>query len=92
MEFTNNYKKIKKALLKGGLVVADRGTGKTRALSEILNEDPLSIVVVEQESQRTHLKLYLRSLGFNESEINSRIFYAANAESALREQRAEIFT
>lgn len=40
-----NYRKIKNSLLKGGIVFAPRRYGKTRALIEILHENPKAIVV-----------------------------------------------
>ena len=52
MEFKDNSKKIKKALLKGGLVVADRGVGKTRALAEILLEQGNAVIIVPTEQQK----------------------------------------
>lgn len=47
-----NTKKIKEALLRGGLVIADRGTGKTQALFEILLERSNVAIVVPTEQQQ----------------------------------------
>ena len=52
MEFKDNKDKIKEALLKGGLVVAERGTGKTSALFEILLEQGNAVIIVPTEQQR----------------------------------------
>ena len=46
---------IKAALKLGGLVIAPRTSGKTRALREILCEDPNAIVFTDNSVQKEHL-------------------------------------
>jgi hypothetical protein len=60
MEFKDNKDKIKEALLQGGLVVAERGTGKTRALFEILIEEDNVAIIVPNESQRRRYIEFLK--------------------------------
>lgn len=52
MQFKDNKDRIKEALLKGGLVVAERGTGKSMALFEILLEQDNVVIIVPTEQQR----------------------------------------
>ena len=74
MKFKDNTKKIKKALLQGGLVVSGRNTGKTKALAEILSEIPEAVVVVGQEAQASRLKMFLREIyHFSNSRANLKV-------------------
>ena len=85
MEFKDNHKKIKKALLKGGLVVASRGTGKTRALAEILAENRKAIVIVGQQVQFSNLRYYLKeNYDFTDSEVSSRVLFGVDIERKLQ--------
>lgn len=84
MKFKDNTKKIKKALLKGGLVVAGRGVGKTRALAEILSEDRSYVVIVGTQVQFSNLRKYLKeNHDFTDGEVISRVFNAHSAEFRL---------
>lgn len=85
MEFKDNHKKIKKALLKGGLVVASRGTGKTRALAEILAENRRAIVIVGQQVQFSNLRRYLKeNYDFTDAEVSSRVLFGFDIERKLK--------
>lgn len=64
---------IKKALLQGGLVVAQRGSGKTRALAEIIMEDPDAVVIVGSDPFRIALQDMLYRLGADRDSINIRV-------------------
>ena len=83
MEIFNKSQEIKRALLQGGLVVADRGTGKTRALSEILVEDPDAVVVVHNTAQKQQLEDYLFIKGYEMREANDKIILSLIAEKYL---------
>lgn len=50
---------IFKALKEGGLVIADRGAGKTRALGRILMEEPNSVVITNFFEQKKTLVKYV---------------------------------
>lgn len=80
MKFKDNSKKIKKALLEGGLVVSGRGTGKTRALAEILFEIPNAVVIVGLHAQTSQLRLFLKEKGLSDYLIKAKVITAREAE------------
>jgi hypothetical protein len=81
MKFIDNSKKIKKQLLKGGLVVSGRNAGKTKALSEILYEIPQSVVVVGQSAQADRLKIFLKeNYGFTDAQVNDKVLLDRTAK------------
>jgi hypothetical protein len=74
MEYVDKSKQIKKALLKGGLVVAARASGKTKALAEILAEDNDAVVIVGQQVQAIRLRNWLMvAYAFTKDELKGRI-------------------
>ncbi len=77
MGYESKKNKIKQALLMGGLVLADRGSGKTHALAEILQDDPHSVVIVFVESQRRRL-LELAKMTSNSPRV---IYYTHRLDS-----------
>ena len=86
-QFTDQTQEIKKALLQGGLVVADRCSGKTSALVEILLEDDDAIVIVGTESQSRRLKEGLLEKGLSYETVKEKIVPAQSAEKYLLNQR-----
>lgn len=85
------HKEIKQALLQGGLVVADRGTGKTRAIAEILLEDPDAVAVVTLDSHYKCLFSHLIRLGLSSNTAKSKLIIACNAERALAGSNKNIY-
>lgn len=88
MEFVDKSQEIKKALLQGGLVVSDRGTGKTKALSEILLEDPDAVVIVGNEAQSKRIKEFLLKAGLSHEECKNKIIPSQSAERFLQGARS----
>ena len=88
MEFKDQSQEIKKALLQGGLVVADRGSGKTKALIEILLEDDDSIVIVGNQAQSEIIADALLEKGMPYVDIKKRVISALYAEKFLIGQRS----
>jgi len=83
----NKKDEIKKALLQGGLVVADRCSGKTWALSEILLEDEDAVVIVENEQQSRDIKQYLLSNGLSHEDVKEKVVSSQYAEKYLIGQK-----
>lgn len=79
MQHPNNKDEIKEAILKGGLVVAGRNSGKTFAMAEIIKEYPDTIVLVGSQVQMVRIKQLLHDMGMSEREIEKRVFSAAKA-------------
>lgn len=75
MNVKSQAKEIKRALLQGGLVVTDRGTGKTTALAEILVEDPDSIVYATTMSVYSTLFQHLSNMGLDVKKYKDRILH-----------------
>lgn len=84
MEFKDCTKKIKEALLQGGLVVADRCSGKSRALAEILFEDDDAVVIVDNANQSEHIKKYLLEKGLSYEAVKDKVVSALYAEKYLQ--------
>ena len=74
MNYVDKTQEIKKALLQGGLVISDRNTGKTRALSEILLEDADAVVLVPNKGTFERLENYLLAGGMTKNEVRNRVF------------------
>ena len=84
MKFVNKIKKIKKALLKGGLVISNRNTGKTAALAEILTENSRAIVITPTEQQKQRLvDMLIKDGTLTPKEINERVLIAHIAKKKL---------
>ena len=90
MTFKDNHRKIKKTILKGGLVVAGRCSGKTRALAEILLENTNAVVVYSELFQRQRLQDYLIE-HLTKNEINSRLFHSSNAGIRLKGLHKDVY-
>ncbi len=63
MLLTKLQPKIKKEIVKGGLIMAPQRSGKTRAIAEVLHENPNFILVVARPAflkahQESYLELY----------------------------------
>jgi len=88
MDYKNNTKKIKEALLKGGLVIAGRGKGKTTALFEILlEEDSVVIIVPTKQQRRRYCDLFKEKFPnvYSESELRDIIILdSPNAQIRLQ--------
>src|SRR5271163_2604583 len=86
-EFKDQTQEIKKALLQGGLVVANRCSGKTRALAEILLEDEDAVVIVGNEAQGHTIKCLLLEGGLSYEAIKEKVIPFQSAERYLLNQK-----
>jgi len=89
MKTIDQTQEIKKALLQGGLVVANRGSGKTKALSEILLEDKDAIVIVLNEAQSRTIRDYLLEKGLSRETVKNKVVSALYAEKYLIGQKTD---
>lgn len=85
----DRIKEIKEALLSGCIVNAPRGSGKTRALAEILSENKDAYAMVATFSQKENMTRYLLQLGMNLKDIEQRIVLAT---SVLKGRHNDILT
>jgi hypothetical protein len=82
--YQDRSKKIKKALLKGGLVIASRASGKTKALAEILAEIPEAMVIFGVHAEGERIKKFLiEEYGLNKSEVNKKVIHGLKAKELL---------
>lgn len=79
----DRVKQIKKALLSGCIVNAPRGSGKTRALAQILSERENSAVIVASFAQKENMTRYLLQLGMHLEEIERRIVLSTSVLRGL---------
>lgn len=72
--------KIAINMMMGGLVVAPRGSGKTKALCYLLKEDCKAVVIVNLESQRHRFIKMLTSLhGFSEENAGRKVLHSKSS-------------
>jgi len=88
MKNKDQTQEIKKALLQGGLVFADRCSGKTKALAEILFEDSDAVVIVDNSFQSQTIKKYLLEKGLSYEAVKEKVVTAQFADKYLIEQRS----
>jgi hypothetical protein len=69
-------KEIAEALSKGGLIYAPRSSGKTKALAQILKQDPNAVVFCDQQAQRDRLVSFdiVDKQSVNNLPFKSRVF------------------
>jgi len=90
----NKKEEIKKALRRGGLVVAERGTGKTSALMEILMEGPAAVIIVPSNNYRyVYIELINEKYPgvFSKREICDFIILGDEAETRLKGLRRKVY-
>lgn len=86
--------KIKKALLQGGLVIANRGSGKTEAILEILMEDSNAIAIVHTSYAKDRFFQLLNSKYpgvYSKNELNKKIISSYNAEEKLKGLHRDVY-
>lgn len=82
MKYVDKSQEIKKALRQGGLVISERGTGKTKALVEILLEEPDAVIIAHNSYGKRRIKDFLTECGYGPN-INKRVFDGAKSEKEL---------
>lgn len=79
MKIKDQSQEIKEALKAGGLVICGRGSGKTKALVEIVAEDPFAVVVVGQHAQRARIIAMLMGKGYSKYQAENKTVYSVDA-------------
>ena len=88
--FKDKTKEIKEYLQKGIFVVAPRGSGKTRAIAELLLENRDMVAVVGSESGVRRLVKMLQDSGLTETYAQTRVLHAAKAKEHLFGDRTRV--
>lgn len=84
MIYKDKVKEIKKALLRGGLVVCGSGMGKTKAIAEILVQKQFAVAIVETKSHAKLLTEYLQANhGFTDSACRAQILIPKRVDRFL---------
>ena len=93
MQRYGNYKKIKRSLLKGGLVFASRRYGKTLALIEIMYENPRAVVVTCNANMKELIDTsYFEKYGTKPVVVQRNSFSSRTIERVLTAERADRYS
>ena len=79
MKIKDQSQEIKESLKAGGLVICGHGCGKTKALAEIVVEDPEAVVIVGLHAQRSRLIEFLIEMGLDEDIAKRKVLYSVDA-------------